>query len=73
MIGDHGPGSALANELSTVLAIPDTSRTSGRNILVYDDVFTSGHTLNTVARTLIETGGANRVCGISLARQPFRR
>jgi predicted amidophosphoribosyltransferase len=40
-------------------------------VLVYDDVFTDGLTLNEVARALRAVGAAE-VCGISLCRQPFR-
>jgi predicted amidophosphoribosyltransferase len=57
--------------LREALEIPDTGRTEGRQILVYDDVFTDGHTLNEVARCLVLNGGASRVCGVTLARQPY--
>ena len=42
----------------------------GKRVLVYDDVFTDGLTLNEVARAL-RTAGATDVCGITLCRQPF--
>ena len=58
-------------ELRNSLAIPDTRRTKGKTILVYDDIFTDGHTLNEVARCLRLRGGAKEVCGVTLARQPF--
>jgi predicted amidophosphoribosyltransferase len=60
------------NELRAALLIPDVSRTRGMEILVYDDVFTDGFTLREVARALIEEGGATKVCGVTLTRQPFR-
>ena len=41
-----------------------------RAVLVYDDVFTTGITLNTVA-SVLRKAGARRVCGLSLARQPM--
>jgi predicted amidophosphoribosyltransferase len=41
-------------------------------ILVYDDVFTTGLTLNEVARALRVEGGASAVCGVSLARAVYR-
>jgi predicted amidophosphoribosyltransferase len=60
-------------ELRASLAIPDRRRIAGKSILVYDDVFTDGHTLSEVARCLREKGGASDVCGVTLARQPFRK
>jgi predicted amidophosphoribosyltransferase len=43
----------------------------GMNVLVYDDVFTDGLTLNEVARAL-RRAEANAVCGVTLCRQPYR-
>ena len=64
---------AIAEEqLRAVLHVPDPSRTNGRRILVFDDVFTDGRTLNEVARALKEQGGATAVCGVTLCRQPWR-
>jgi predicted amidophosphoribosyltransferase len=64
---------AIAEEqLRTVLQVPDSSRTAGKRILVYDDVFTDGRTLNEVARALRQQGGAQNVCGVTLCRQPWR-
>jgi predicted amidophosphoribosyltransferase len=57
------------SELRAALAIPDVERTRGRSIVVFDDLFTTGHTLNEVARCLRVVGGATRVTGLSLARQ----
>jgi predicted amidophosphoribosyltransferase len=59
--------------LRDALTVPDPSRTEGANILVYDDVFTGGVTLNEVARCLVRQGGAACVCGVSLARQALGR
>jgi hypothetical protein len=42
----------------------------GKYILVYDDVFTDGPTLNEIARAL-RGAGATDVCGITLCPQPF--
>jgi len=53
------------------LVVPRPDRIAGRDILVYDDIFTDGHTLNEVARALIRQGGAKSVCGVTLMRQPF--
>jgi predicted amidophosphoribosyltransferase len=59
-------------QLRDALQVPDPRRTNGTRILVYDDVFTDGHTLNEVARSLLVLGGATEVCGVTLCRQPFR-
>jgi predicted amidophosphoribosyltransferase len=59
--------------LRHALRVSDPARTDGKQILVYDDVFTNGHTLNEVACCLRLSGGATRVCGITLARQPHGR
>jgi predicted amidophosphoribosyltransferase len=56
-------------ELRAALAIPDASKTKGKQIIVFDDLYTTGHTLNEVARCLKRDGGAARVTGITLARQ----
>jgi predicted amidophosphoribosyltransferase len=60
-------------ELRASLTIPDKSRIKGKSILVYDDVFTDGHTLNEIALCLKEKGGAVDVCGVTLARQPWTK
>lgn len=60
-------------DLRNALKIPDRRRTAGKSILVYDDVFTDGHTLNEVARCLRLEGKADKVCGVTLARQPWKR
>lgn len=59
--------------LRQALNVPDPSRTRGRQIVVVDDVFTTGHTLRETARALIEQGGAAAVYGVSLMRQPAGR
>ena len=58
-------------ELLPALRVVDPKRVAGRRVLVYDDVFTTGLTLHTVGKVL-EASGAEEVCGISLARAPFR-
>jgi predicted amidophosphoribosyltransferase len=60
-------------EIRPALFVPDPSRTAGRSILVYDDVFTDGTTLDEVARALRVQGQATTVCGVTLCRQPWRR
>jgi predicted amidophosphoribosyltransferase len=59
-------------QLRPVLHMPHPERTAGKRILVYDDVFTDGHTLNEVVRALKAEGGAAAVCGVSLCRQGWR-
>jgi predicted amidophosphoribosyltransferase len=61
---------ARQNEIRPVLHVPDPDRVRGKSILVYDDVFTDGLLLNTIAGVLREHG-AGRVCGVTLARQPW--
>jgi predicted amidophosphoribosyltransferase len=57
--------------LREALEIPDPNRVREKAILVYDDVFTDGFTLREVARCL-RRAGARNVCGVTLARQPWR-
>jgi predicted amidophosphoribosyltransferase len=64
--------SIAEEQLRTVLDVPDPTRTMGKRILVYDDVFTDGRTLNEVARALRVQGEAQSVCGVTLCRQPWR-
>lgn len=59
-----------AAELLESLVVPDSGRIEGQYIMVYDDVFTSGNTLNTVAMKLKEAG-VSGVYGLTLARQPW--
>ncbi|MEW1838526.1 hypothetical protein AB0392_11280 [Nonomuraea angiospora] len=61
----------VGNQLQAALRIPDPARVHGRAIMVYDDVFTTGTTLNTIAKKL-KTAGAAKVFGLTLARQPRR-
>jgi predicted amidophosphoribosyltransferase len=69
----HQERRAIAQkELRESLRVVHPERTAGKCVLVYDDVLTDGLTLNEVARALIENGGAARVCGVTLCRQPWR-
>ncbi|MGA3183492.1 MAG: phosphoribosyltransferase family protein [Candidatus Dormibacteria bacterium] len=70
---DHRERRRVAEEqLRPALHVPDRTRTAGRRILVVDDVFTDGRTLDEVARALRLRGGARQVCGLALCRQPWR-
>lgn len=61
----------IAGEIYEALQVPDPSRVDGQVVMVYDDVFTRGTTLNVVARKLKEAG-ARAVLGLTLARQPWK-
>jgi len=61
-----------ARELRQALRVTDAARTEGKDVLVYDDVCTTGSHLNAVADCLMTEGHAARVEGIVLARQPWR-
>jgi predicted amidophosphoribosyltransferase len=58
-------------ELRTALHVTRRADMARRRVLVYDDVFTDGLTLNEVARAL-RIAGAAEVCGVTLCRQPYR-
>jgi len=61
---------AAAAELAAVLLVPDPARVRGKRVLIYDDILTSGETLNTVAGALRRVGAAE-VSGVVLARQAW--
>lgn len=58
-------------KLSDVLFVPNPAIVRGKFIMVFDDVFTGGNTLNAVTRRLREAG-ATTVAGLTLARAPWR-
>lgn len=62
---------AAAHELYEALRVPHPEPVRGKFIVVVDDVFTSGNTLNAVARRLREAGAAS-VAGLTLARAAWR-
>ena len=68
--GTLGDKQAAAGELSRLLLVPDPARVEGRRVVVFDDVMTTGETLNVIAKALREAG-AREVSGIVLARQPW--
>ena len=63
---------AAARELGSLLRIPDPELTVGRDILVFDDVCTTGSQLDAVAACLLDHGEARSVRGVVLARAPWR-
>jgi predicted amidophosphoribosyltransferase len=58
-------------EIRQSLAVPDPAKVSTKRILVFDDVFTDGLTLQEVARAL-RREGAKLVCGVSIARAIYK-
>lgn len=62
---------ANAVQLYLALNVVDSAAVRGKIVVVYDDVFTTGATLNAVARRLREAG-AHSVYGLTLARAPWR-
>ncbi|HET9257397.1 MAG TPA: ComF family protein [Pseudonocardiaceae bacterium] len=60
-----------ARELYDVLVVPGPTIVRGNFIVVFDDVFTGGNTLNAVAGRLREVDAAT-VAGLALARAPWR-
>jgi predicted amidophosphoribosyltransferase len=63
---------ATGNEVRSALRVPDPSRTTGRFILVFDDICSTGSQLDAVASCLQDEGGASRVEGVVLARASWR-
>lgn len=59
-------------DIYAALHVVDDAVVQGATIMVFDDVFTTGTSLNAVARCLREAG-ARRVLGLTLARQPWRQ
>jgi predicted amidophosphoribosyltransferase len=75
---DKSAGKNLAEKraagaaLRQVLDVPDSACTRGRDILVFDDVCTTGYQLNAVADCLLDQGKAARVRALVLARAPWQ-
>lgn len=61
-----------AADLRDALRIPDPGRIKGRDILIFDDVCTTGSQINTLAACLRDEGGAASVRAVVLARTPWR-
>lgn len=59
-----------AAQLRYALEVVDPAAVDGKHVLVYDDMLTSGHSLNEVARALRQAGALD-VSGIVLARAPW--
>lgn len=71
--GGYQARKAVAHsEIRAALSVPNRAAT-GKMILVYDDVFTDGLSLNEAARALRRQGGARRVSGVTLARSIYGR
>ncbi|KOX13544.1 phosphoribosyltransferase [Saccharothrix sp. NRRL B-16348] len=66
----YGERLAVSNDIYDALQVLDPDAVTGATVVVVDDVFTTGNTLNAVARRLREAG-ADTVRGITLARQPW--
>ena len=54
-----------------VFQVTAPEKLRGKNILLMDDVFTTGETLNECAR-ILKKSGAKKVFGAVLARTPLR-
>jgi predicted amidophosphoribosyltransferase len=63
---------AAAAALRQVLDVPNAARTRGRDILVFDDVCTTGYQLNATADCLLDQGQAARVRALVLARASWQ-
>ncbi|MGI8333513.1 ComF family protein [Actinomadura scrupuli] len=63
--------SRVAGHLYKRLNVPAPELVKDKNIMVYDDVFTGGNTLNAVAKRL-KGAGAAEVWGLVLGRQQWR-
>jgi len=59
------------NEIRAALSVPDPAKVQGKKVLMFDDVFTDGSTLEEVARAL-RYSGASTVSQVVLARAPWQ-
>lgn len=66
----YGERLTVAGDIYSALQVLDPAAVAGAVVVVVDDVFTTGNTLNAVARRLREAG-ARTVRGLTLARQPW--
>lgn len=69
--GSVGERRAVAQDIYAAVHVIDPTAVHGRIVTVVDDVFTTGHTLNAVARRLREAGAVS-VRGLTMARQPWQ-
>jgi ComF family protein len=60
-------GRARRRNLRRAFGVKDPARVEGRRILLVDDVFTTGTTVNECAR-ILKKAGADEVCVLTLAR-----
>lgn len=59
-------------EIGPAMTITNGPAISGKRILVFDDVFTDGLNINTVA-SVLRAAGCREVCQVTLAREPWKR
>lgn len=72
MMGSSRPErQAAAKELRDALRVVRPAEVRKKRILVFDDIFTEGSTLNEVAGCL-KRSGAERVAGVTLGRIPWK-
>jgi predicted amidophosphoribosyltransferase len=69
--GGYAAKAEAAARLAGTVAVPRPERVAGRRLLLYDDVFTTGQTLNALAHALRRAGAAE-VSAVVLARAPWR-
>lgn len=65
-------GRKRASNVAGAYTVPDPSAVQGRRVLLVDDIFTTGSTLEEGARTLRTAGCEQVVCAV-LCRTPWRR
>lgn len=61
-----------AIEHAEALVLKHPERIAGKSVVVYDDICTTCHQLNEIARRLKEEWYATKVYGIVLARHPWK-
>lgn len=60
------------NNLQDAFKVKDKSKIKGKTVLVFDDIYTTGTSMNECARTL-KKSGAGKVYGLCLARTPIMK
>ncbi len=62
-----------AKQHAEALILRHPDRIKGKRVVIYDDICTTGHQLNEVARRMKQEWGARKVYGIVLARHPWEQ